>query len=64
MKPAMSPGKVRKSFLKRFKLTKNNAILRRKSGISHFKVKQDKDSKREKRRFVGGNKNFIKYSIY
>ncbi len=58
-----SPNKIRKSFLKRFKL-KGNKILRRKSGLSHFRVKKDKNLKREKRKLTEADKNFIKYAIY
>lgn len=60
----MISKKVRKSFLKRFKLTKGNTILRRKSGISHCKAKKAKDLKRDKKNLVIAAKDFIKYSYY
>jgi len=59
----MVPGKVRKSFLKRFKITKNK-ILRRKSGVNHFRIKKDKDLIREKRNFEEGDKKLIEYAYY
>lgn len=55
------PGKIRKSFLKRFKLAKSGVILRRKSGVNHFRVKQSKDLKRNKRNLISAQKHFIKY---
>jgi len=46
----MTPGKLRKSVLKRFKITKNKKILRRISGINHFLSKKHKDLIRKKRK--------------
>jgi len=63
-KTKMSPGKMRKAFLKRFKITRRGKLLRRISGVSHFRVKKDKDLIRNKRRLDEGDEMFLKYAYY
>jgi len=43
-------AKTRKSFLKRFKISKNKKILRRISGINHFLSKKSSKVKKRKKR--------------
>ncbi|GIW65839.1 MAG: hypothetical protein KatS3mg094_358 [Candidatus Parcubacteria bacterium] len=58
--------KIRKSVLKRFKITKNGKFLRRKSGISHFLAKKSSKIIRRKKRLkkAKAEKNLIKYLNY
>jgi ribosomal protein L35 len=55
----MTPGKLRKSVLKRFKITKNKKVLRRISGINHFLSKKHRDLVRKKRRLIDSNLELI-----
>ena len=64
IKLKMVPGKVRKSFLKRFKVTKKGKLLKRSPGVNHFRVKKDKDLVRDKRKLDKGPDYFIEYSYY
>lgn len=60
----MVPGKIRKSFLKRFKITKKGKLLKRSPGVNHFRVKKDKDLIRNKRKLDEGDNLFFEYSYY
>jgi len=44
--------KTRKSILKRFKITKTGKILRRATGLNHYRVKKSGKKKRLKRKWV------------
>ncbi len=46
------PAKTRKSIKKRFKITKNGKVLRRKSASNHLKSKKTGKNKRKKRKYV------------
>lgn len=48
----MTKIKTRKSIAKRFKLTKNNKVIKRKSGQGHFNAKESGNITRMKRRDV------------
>jgi len=47
------PAKTRKAITKRFKITKTGKILRRQSGLNHYRAKKTGQYKRKKRRLVG-----------
>ena len=46
------PAKTRKAITKRFKITKTGKILRRQSGLNHYRSKKTGQYKRKKRRLV------------
>jgi len=46
------PAKTRKAITKRFKVTKTGKVLRRQSGLNHFRSKKTGQYKRKKRRLV------------
>ena len=48
----MSKMKTSKSIAKRFKVTKNNKIIKRKAGQDHFNARESGDITRNKRRDV------------
>ncbi|MEA3293142.1 MAG: 50S ribosomal protein L35 [Patescibacteria group bacterium] len=48
----MAKIKTRKSITKRFKLTKTGKILRRATGLSHYRAKKSGQTKRRTRKFV------------
>ncbi|MDD5145635.1 MAG: 50S ribosomal protein L35 [Candidatus Pacebacteria bacterium] len=44
--------KTRKSILKRFKITKNGKILRRATGLNHYRAKKTGEEVRKSRKWV------------
>ena len=44
--------KVRKSILKRFKITKTGKVLRRATGLDHYRAKKSGDTIRKSRKWV------------
>lgn len=56
--------KTRKSFLKRFKITKNKKILKRASGQSHGFAKKTGKYKRRKRGLDKIGLNISNYLVY
>jgi large subunit ribosomal protein L35 len=44
--------KLRKSILKRFKITKTGKILRRRSGLDHYRAKKSGERVRKSRKWV------------
>ena len=46
------PSKTRKAIQKRFKITKTGKVLRRQSGLNHYRAKKTGKYKRKKRRLV------------
>jgi len=44
--------KVRKSILKRFKITKTGKVLRRATGLDHYRAKKSGDKIRKSRKWV------------
>lgn len=57
-------GKTRKSFLKRFKISKKGKILRRISGQSHFFSKKNSLILRRKKKIKKGSKILLGYKNY
>ncbi len=53
-------AKIRKSILKRFKITKTGKILRRATGQDHFRAKKPGKLIREKRKWVELSKDEAK----
>jgi len=53
-------AKTRKSILKRFKITKNGKILRRKPGQNHYRSKKTGKQIRESRKWVEVSRSEIK----
>ena len=45
-------GKTRKTFTKRFRVTKNGKVIRRKMGSSHFRAKKSSSTKQSLRKTV------------
>ena len=45
--------KIKKSFSKRFKVTKRGKIVRRSMGIDHFRTRKSKKSLRNKKKNIG-----------
>ncbi len=45
-------SKTRKSIKKRFKITKNGKVLRRKPGQGHYRAKKSGEEKRKARKWV------------
>lgn len=48
----MSKPKTRKSIKKRFKITKNGKVLRRKTGQTHYRAKMSGEEKRKAKKWV------------
>ncbi len=48
----MSKLKTRKSFTKRFKITKTGKILRRATGLNHYRAKKSGQKIRQSRKWV------------
>ena len=57
-------SKVRKTFLKRFKITKNGKIFKQSSGKSHFLVKKSSKILRKKRKPTEIDKLVLEYKNY
>jgi len=53
-------GKTRKSILKRFKFTKNGKILRRHTGLDHYRAKKSGKKIRQSRGWVKVSKTETK----
>lgn len=53
-------GKTRKSILKRFRITKNGKILRRKTGLNHCRSKKTGKQVRDSRKWVEVSKTEVK----
>jgi len=49
-------AKTRKSVLKRFKITKSGKVLRRPTGLDHYRAKKSGKKKRQSRKWVGVSK--------
>ena len=45
-------AKIRKSISKRFKITKTGKVLRRPTGLNHYRAKKTGKEKRESRKWV------------
>ena len=56
----MPKQKTHKATAKRFSKTKNDKLIRRKSGQDHFNARQTGDTKRNKRRDISADKTSIK----
>ena len=56
----MSKMKTRKSVSKRFKITKNGKVLKRKAGQDHFNSRESGKTTRKKRRDVEMSKTLHK----
>jgi large subunit ribosomal protein L35 len=52
--------KTRKSISKRFKITKNGKILRRATGLDHYRAKKTGDKVRKSRKWVLVDKTLSK----
>jgi len=52
--------KTRKSVLKRFKITRTGKILRRRTGLDHYRAKKSGKKVRAGRKWVEVSKNEIK----
>jgi large subunit ribosomal protein L35 len=52
--------KTRKSITKRFKITKTGKILRRPSGLNHYRAKKSGKAVRSGRKWVSVSKNEVK----
>jgi ribosomal protein L35 len=48
----MSKAKTRKSITKRFKITKNGKILRRPTGLNHYRAKKSGKKIRQSRKMI------------
>jgi len=48
----MAKAKTRKSILKRFKITKTGKVLRRQTGLDHYRAKKSSRKIRKKRKWV------------
>jgi len=67
----MAKGKTRKSISKRFKITKTGKILRRITGLDHYRAKKSGKKIRQKRKWAELSKGeareikrFLKYRKY
>jgi len=60
----LTMNKVRKSFLKRFKITKKGKILRRIAGQSHFLAKKSSKVLKRKKKLKLTPKDFLSYKEY
>ncbi len=56
----MTKLKSRKSFTKRFRITKTGKILRRASGLDHYRAKKSGKKVRESRKWVKVSKSETK----
>lgn len=56
----MPKFKPRKALVKRFKITKSGKILRRPSGLSHYRAKKSGKQTRQGRKWVEVSKGEIK----
>jgi len=56
----MTKLKSRKSIMNRFKITKNGKILRRASGLNHYRAKKSGQSVRQGRKWVKMARNETK----
>ncbi|MCU0680404.1 MAG: 50S ribosomal protein L35 [Planctomycetes bacterium] len=56
----MPKMKTHQATVKRFKLTKNNKIQKRRTGQDHFNARQDGNSRRKKRRDMSGDNTLAK----
>ena len=45
-------GKTKKAILKRFKITKTGKVMRRQTGLCHYRAKKSGNWKRKKRKLV------------
>jgi ribosomal protein L35 len=52
MKKTSQKPKTRKSISKRFKITKNGKVMRRRTGQMHYRAKMNGNERRTLRRFV------------
>ncbi len=52
--------KTRKSILKRFKITKTGKILRRPTGLDHYRAKKSGKEKRKSRKWIKISKSEVK----
>ena len=57
-------GKVKKAFLKRFKITKKGKILRKIAGQSHFLAKKSRTVLKRKKKLIPAEKIFLEYQHY
>ena len=57
MAQATMAGKTKKTFTKRFRVTKNGKVIRRKMGNSHFRAKKHSHVKQGLRNTVSLNKS-------
>jgi ribosomal protein L35 len=57
-------NKVRKSFLKRFKITKKGKILRRIAGQNHFLAKKSSAVLKRKKKLKLAPREFLSYKEY
>ncbi len=57
-------GKIRKAFLKRFKITKKGKILRRIAGQSHSFTKKSTLALKRKKKIEKANDLVLEYSHY
>ena len=64
MKTKMVPGKLRKSFIKRFKLSKKGKLLKKSPGIDHCRVKRGKKNIKNKSKLDIAPKDFLEYDYY
>jgi large subunit ribosomal protein L35 len=48
----MGKAKSRKSILKRFKITKTGKVLRRPTGLDHYRAKKSGKQKRKSRKWI------------
>jgi len=56
----MGKLKTRKSFTKRFKVTKTGKVLRRATGLDHYRAKKSGKKVRQSRKWVELSKNEAK----
>jgi len=56
----MPKGKTRKSILKRFRITKTGKILRRATGLDHYRAKKAGKKIRQKRKWIKLSKSEAK----
>ena len=56
----MGKAKIRKSILKRFKITKTGKVLRRPVGLDHYRAKLSGKKRRQSRKWVEVSKSEAK----
>lgn len=54
------PGKTRKSLRDRFKFTKDGRVLRRATGLNHFRAKNSGKQRRAKKKWIEMSKGEAK----